>query len=42
MAIMEGKPISKPRYDRYHLIAGVFSNRNINLPAPTRQWVISG
>jgi hypothetical protein len=42
MALMEGKLISKSRYDRYHLIAGVFSNRNINIPAPTRQWAISG
>ena len=42
MAVLEGKPISKARYDRYHLIAGVFRNRNIKLPALTRQWAISG
>jgi hypothetical protein len=42
MAVMEGKPISKARYDRYHLIAGVFGNRNIKLPELMRQWAISG
>jgi predicted phage-related endonuclease len=42
MAVMEGKPISKTRYDRYHLIEGVFWNRDVKIPARTRQWVISG
>ena len=42
MAVMEGKPISKARYDKYHLIAGDFWNRDIKIPARTRQWVISG
>jgi hypothetical protein len=42
MAVMEGKPISKARYDRYHLIEGVFLNRDIKIPARMRQWVISG
>jgi hypothetical protein len=42
MTVMEGKPISKARYDHYHLIKGVFWNRDIKVPARTRQWVISG
>jgi hypothetical protein len=42
MAVMEGKPISKARYDHYHLIEGVFWNRDFKIPARTRQWVISG
>ena len=42
MAVMEGKPISKARYDKYHLIAGDFWNRDIKIPPRTRQWVISG
>jgi hypothetical protein len=42
MAVMEGNPISKARYDKYHLISGNFWNRNINVTAQERQWVISG
>jgi hypothetical protein len=42
MAVLKGKPISKARYDRYHLIEGVFKNRDIKISARTRQWVISG
>ena len=42
MAVMEGKPIRKARYDQYHLIEGVFWNRDIKINARTRQWVISG
>jgi hypothetical protein len=29
MGIMEGKQISKARYDNYHLIEGVYWNRNL-------------
>jgi hypothetical protein len=42
MSVMEGKLISKARFDHYHLIEGVFWNRDIKIPARTRQWVISG
>lgn len=42
MAVMEGSPISKARYDKYHLILGNFWNRNINIYPRERQWVISG
>jgi hypothetical protein len=42
MAVLEGKPISKARYERYHLIEGAFWNRDIKIPARTRQWVITG
>jgi hypothetical protein len=42
MAVLEGNPISKARYDKYHLIAGSFWNRDTKIPAQTRQWVISG
>jgi hypothetical protein len=42
MAVMEGKPISKTRYDKYHLIASDFWNRDTKIPPRTRQWVISG
>jgi len=42
MAALEGKPISKARYDRYHLIEGIFWNRDFKIPSRTRQWVISG
>jgi len=41
MAVLEGKPISKARYDRYHLIPGVFRNRCLRISEPARQWVIS-
>lgn len=41
MAVLEGKPISKSRYDRYHLIPGVFRNRCIRISEPARQWAIS-
>ncbi len=41
MAVLEGKPISKGRYDRYHLIPGVFRNRCSRIGEPTRQWAIS-
>jgi hypothetical protein len=30
MGVMEGKPIRKSRYDRYHLIESVIWNRKIN------------
>jgi hypothetical protein len=30
MGVMEGKPISKTRYKKYHLIEGVYWNRNAN------------
>ena len=42
MAALEGKPVSKARYDRYHLIAGNFWNRDYKINSRTRQWVISG
>jgi hypothetical protein len=42
MAVMEGNPISKARYDKYHLISGNFWNRKINISARERQWVITG
>jgi len=42
MAVMEGIPISKARYDRYHLIEGVFWNRDIKIIARKRHWAISG
>lgn len=42
MAVMEGKPISKARYDNYHLIESVFWKGNIKIPARERQWAISG
>jgi hypothetical protein len=42
MAALEGKPISKARYDRYHLIEGNLWNRDFKIPSRTRQWVISG
>ncbi len=42
MAALEGKPISKARYDKYHLIAGKSSKRNFEIPSRMRQWVISG
>lgn len=41
MAVFEGKPISKARYDRYHLIPGVFRNRCNRISEPARQWAIS-
>lgn len=41
MAIMEGKQISKARYDKYHLIKGVYWNGNIKIPERERQWAIS-
>jgi len=42
MAVMEGNPVSKERYDKYHLILGNFWNGNINIYPRERQWVISG
>jgi hypothetical protein len=36
MAVLEGKPISKERYKRYHLIPGVFRNRCTRIAEPTR------
>lgn len=42
MAVMEGNPISKERYDKYHQILGNFWNRNINIYPRERQWVIRG
>lgn len=42
MAALEGKPISKARYDKYHLIEGKSRKRNFEIPSCTRQWVISG
>jgi len=42
MAALEGKPINKARYDRYHLIAGNNWARDFKINSPTRQWVISG
>jgi hypothetical protein len=41
MVVLEGKPISKTRYDCFHLIEGDFWNRNIKIPARTKQWVIA-
>jgi hypothetical protein len=32
MGVMEGKPISKERYDKFHLIEGVHWNRQIKNP----------
>ena len=29
MGIMEGKPISRSRYERYHLIEGTYGNRKV-------------
>jgi len=42
MAVLEGNPINKARYDRYHLIPGKFWNRDSKINSRTRQWVISG
>jgi hypothetical protein len=42
MAVLEGKQISKARYDKYHLIQGVFWNGKSKIPEQTRQWAISG
>jgi hypothetical protein len=42
MAALEGKPISKARYDRYHLIEGIFGNKDFKISPRTRQWAISG
>jgi hypothetical protein len=42
MAVMEGKPISKERYDHYHLIEGLFWNRDSKVSERKRQWAISG
>ena len=30
MGIMEGKPISRSRYERYHLIEGTYGNRKVS------------
>jgi len=42
MAALEGKPISKARYDRFHLIAGNNWDRDFKINSRTSQWVISG
>jgi hypothetical protein len=42
MAALEGKPISKSRYNRYHLIEGNYRNRDSRINSRTRQWVICG
>jgi hypothetical protein len=42
MAVMEGKQISKARYDMYHLIKGVSWNGYSKTPEQNRQWSISG
>jgi hypothetical protein len=42
MAALEGKPVSKARYDRFHLIADNNWTRDCKINSPTRQWVISG
>jgi hypothetical protein len=42
LAVNEGEVISKRRYNRYHLIEGVYWNRDIKINARTRQWAISG
>jgi len=41
IAVLEGKPISKIRYDSYHLIPGVFRNRCTRISEPDSQWVLS-
>ena len=41
MAVLEGNPISKAKYDKYHLISGNFWNRNINITSRKREWAIS-
>ncbi|HBC78040.1 MAG TPA: hypothetical protein DEO60_11025 [Bacteroidales bacterium] len=40
MAVLEGKPISKARYDKYHLIPGLFRNHCKRISEPDSQWVI--
>jgi len=42
MAVLEGNPISRARYDKYHLISGNFWNRKINISSRKRVWAISG
>ena len=42
MAVLEGKPISKATYDRYHLNEANNLGRDIRINSRTRQWVISG
>jgi hypothetical protein len=42
MIVMESRPISKARYDSYHLIEGIFWNRDVKISARPRQWAISG
>ena len=42
MAVMEGKPIRKTRYDSYHLVKSVFRNRDVRISVRSRQWAISG
>jgi hypothetical protein len=43
MGVMEGKKITKARYERYHLIESVIWNRKINTPAMektmSKRWV---
>jgi hypothetical protein len=36
IGVMEGKPISKARYNRYHLIEGVYWTRKIQTPVPDK------
>jgi len=42
MAVLEGKPISKAAYDRYHLNDANNRGRAIRINSRTRQWAISG
>ena len=42
MAALEGRPISKARYDKYHLVEGKSCGRDFEIPSSTRQWVICG
>lgn len=41
MAVLEGKPISKSRYEKYHLIPGIFRNRFKRVSEPDSHWAIS-
>ncbi len=42
MTVMEGKPISKARYDQYHLIEGLIWNRDVRITEWSGQWIICG
>jgi len=42
MAVLEGKPISKAAYDRYHLNEANNRGRAIRINSRTSQWAISG